>query len=90
MPVKLADEVKNFNVSGILSKKEMQCNDQYCLYAIHAANHVIDDAGISNADPFSVGVLIGNSVGGIPSFKSEYEKFLTKGNRKFDPACNLN
>lgn len=95
--VKLAAEVKNFEVTDFIDKKEAKRLDKFCQYAIVAAREAIKDSGLEvteeNAD--RIGCIIGSGVGGIDTIEKEQTKLLQKGPRRVSPLmvpmliCNM-
>lgn len=95
--VKLAAEVKDFDVTNYLDKKEARRMDPFCHYAIVAAREAVEHAGLivteENAD--RIGCIIGSGVGGIHTIEVEHTKLLEKGPRRVSPLmvpmliCNM-
>lgn len=95
--VKLAAEVKNFEVTDFIDKKEAKRLDKFCQYAIVAAREAIKASGLEvteeNAD--RIGCIIGSGVGGIDTIEKEQTKLLQKGPRRVSPLmvpmliCNM-
>lgn len=81
-PIKVAAQVKNFNILASLDQKEVRRNDLYCQYALEASCQAIIDCGtdFKEYNPYRLGVIIGSGIGGIQTFESQYERFLKKGN----------
>ena len=95
--VKLAAEIKNFEVTDFIDRKEAKRLDKFCQYAIVAAREAIKDSGLKvteeNAD--RIGCIIGSGVGGIDTIEKEQTKLLQKGPRRVSPLmvpmliCNM-
>lgn len=87
--VKLAAEVKNFNVEDHIEKKEAKRMDPNCHYAVVAAQEAVAQAGLSEGtyDPYRVGVFIGTGVGGLSQVETEVPKMHEKGPGKVSPFC---
>lgn len=68
-----ACEVKNFNVTEYIDRKEARKMDLYAQYAVAAAKQAVEDAGINveTEDLDRVGVIYGVGIGGIHTFESE-------------------
>jgi 3-oxoacyl-[acyl-carrier-protein] synthase II len=79
--VKLAAEIKDFDPSEYIDKKEAKRMDRYSQFAIVAADIAVKDSGLDteklNSQRF--GCVIGSAVGGIHTIEAEHEKLLTKG-----------
>ncbi len=83
----IAGEVKNFDVSKVLSAKEARRVDVFIHYGIAAAAEAIKDAGIeaNPKDADRVGVNVGSGIGGLPSIEETHSAFLEGGPRKISP-----
>lgn len=86
-PVKIAAELKDFDVEKYLEKKEARKMDRFTHYAIASAEMAVQDSGLviydSNAN--RVGVWIGSGIGGMETFETQYEIFLNRGHRRVSP-----
>ncbi len=84
--VKIAAEVNNFDPRSCMDKSEIRKTDLFAQYAVAAASQAMEDSGINGAiEPERLGVYIGSGTGGMNTFVSECEKFLTGGPRKVSP-----
>ena len=83
----IAGEVKNFDVSKVLSAKEARRVDVFIHYGIAAAAEAIKDAGLeaNPRDAERVGVNVGSGIGGLPSIEQTHTDFLNGGPRKISP-----
>ena len=83
----IAGEVKNFDVSKVLSPKEARRVDIFIHYGIAAAAEAIKDAGLeaNPKDADRVGVNVGSGIGGLPSIEETHTAFLEGGPRKISP-----
>ena len=72
-----ACEVKDFDATNFMEKRELRKVDTHTHYGIAAAIEAIDDCGINleteNLDRF--GVIFGEGVGGIRAFEEEFGPF---------------
>ncbi|MBF2611407.1 beta-ketoacyl-ACP synthase II [Listeria welshimeri] len=86
-PVKIAAELKDFDVEKYLEKKEARKMDRFTHYAIASAEMAVQDSGLvidySNAN--RVGVWIGSGIGGMETFETQFEVFLNRGHRRVSP-----
>ncbi|MEH7526208.1 beta-ketoacyl-ACP synthase II [Bacillus sp. JJ1503] len=86
-PVKVAAEVKDFNVENFMEKKDARKMDRFTHYAVAASLMAVKDANLSineeNAD--RVGVWIGSGIGGMETFENQFETFLNRGYRRVSP-----
>lgn len=85
----VAGEVRNFEPTDFLEKKEAAHMDRNCHFALAAANEAMAQSGLmeSGVDPFRVGAYISSGIGGLHVFEAEHEKLLTKGPRRISPFC---
>ncbi|WP_341876131.1 beta-ketoacyl-ACP synthase II [Defluviitalea saccharophila] len=85
--VKLAAEVKNFDASLYIDKKEARRMDLYSQYAVAASKMALDDSGldIESIDKERFGVIVGSGIGGIGTIEKEHEKMLAKGPKRVSP-----
>ncbi len=66
---KVAAEVKNFDPTEYIEKRDCRKMDLFCQYAIAAATQAVKDSDIEGkVDPKRFGVYIGSGVGGITTF----------------------
>lgn len=86
---KFACQVKNFDPSSFLDRKEARKMDLYTQYAIASAKEAIDNSGINleTIDKDEVGVIFAAGIGGIQTFEQEigyYYQNIENG-PKFNP-----
>ena len=83
----VAGEVKNFDVSSVLSPKEARRVDVFIHYGIAAAVEAIKDSGLEAhpADAERVGVNVGSGIGGLPLIEETHKLLLESGPRKISP-----
>lgn len=86
-PVKIAAELKDFDVEKYLDKKEARKMDRFTHYAIASAEMAVQDSGlvIDDSNANRVGVWIGSGIGGMETFETQYEIFLNRGHRRVSP-----
>lgn len=84
---KFAAEVKGFDPTVYIDRKEARRMDRYCQFAVAASKMAVEDAGISaqTHDPNRVGVIIGSGIGGFNSFEETFETYLQKGPQRISP-----
>ena len=86
-PVKIAGEVKDFDLAAYLSPKEARRMDGFIHYGLAAGIQAFRDSGIevteANAD--RIGVNIGSGIGGLPMIEDTHNDFLAGGPRKISP-----
>jgi len=85
---RFACEVKGFEPSYLLDKKEARKLDRFAHFALAAADEAIRDAGfdLEKMDKDQTGVIWGSGIGGIKTFDSEMEGYLAGGKEpRFNP-----
>lgn len=84
-----ACEVKNFDPSKYLDRKEARKCDRYAQLAIVASEEALEDAGFDydKLDKDRVGVIFSSGIGGIKTFEDEVSGYATHKNLgpKFNP-----
>ena len=84
--VKIAAEVKDFNITDYIEKNEAKRMDLFTQYAIAAAEQATKDSGICGTiSSDRLGVYIGSGIGGMDTFIDHTEKLLNGGPRKVSP-----
>lgn len=87
-PTKIAAEVKNFDPSQFLERKEIKKMDTFIHFALAAAEFAMKDAGLRPFDSTcgeSAGVIIGSGIGGFGATEREHETLLRQGPRRISP-----
>ena len=85
---RFACEVKDFDPTNYLDRKEARKIDRYCQFALIASDEAVKDAGISkeNVDPDRVGVIFASGIGGLITFQEEVINFASgDGTPRFNP-----
>jgi len=85
---RFACEVKDFDPTVYLEKKEARKIDRYCQFALIASDEAVKDAGISkeNINPDRVGVIFASGIGGLITFQEEVINFASgDGTPRFNP-----
>lgn len=78
---KVAAEVKDFDPTLYIEKREVRKMDLFCQYAIAAAVQAVEDSGImGNVDETRLGVYVGSGVGGIQTFYEQCNNLITGKN----------
>ena len=87
--VKVAAEVKDFDPTQYIDKREARRMDLNCQFALAAAQQAVDQAGLKegNFDPYRTGVIYGSGVGGLHVAEQEIPKLLEKGPGRVSPLC---
>ncbi|MEO8769264.1 MAG: beta-ketoacyl-ACP synthase II [Ferruginibacter sp.] len=85
---RFACEVKDFEPTNYLDRKEARKMDRYCQFALIASDEAVKDAGISreNVNPERVGVIFASGIGGLITFQEEVINFASgDGTPRFNP-----
>jgi len=86
-PTKIAAEVKDFDPSLFLERKEIKKMDTFIHFALAAADIAVKDSGLNPTawEGDRVGVIIGSGIGGFAIIEREHEVFLSSGPRRISP-----
>ncbi len=85
--VKIAAEVKDFDATNVLAKKEIKRMDLYTQYAMYAAKQALDDANIvGNIIPERFGTVVSSGMGGLQTIEDNVLKLFNKGPRFVSPT----
>jgi len=84
---KFSCEVKNFDPTEFIDKKEARRMDRFTQFAIVTTDEAIKDAGLTDAvDNDRVGVIWGTGIGGLNTFLSEVTAYAKgDGTPRFSP-----
>ena len=87
--VKLGAEVKNFDPTQYIEKREARRMDANVQFAMAAAMQAVEQSGLKegNFDPYRTGVIFGSGVGGLHIAEVEIPKLLEKGPGRVSPFC---
>lgn len=86
-PCKVSGEVKNFDPTKFIDKKESRRMGRFSQFAVAAAKNALDDANldISKENSDRVGVLIGSGSGGLPETDQQAEVKVKRGPARMSP-----
>ena len=85
---KFACELKNFNATDFLDRKEARKMDKFTQYAMVASDEAIADSklDLDVVDKLKVGVIWGAGIGGLETFQEEVLNFAAgDGTPRFNP-----
>ncbi len=86
-PVKVAGEVKDFDPTQFIDRKETRKMDRFTQYAVASALMAVEDANLKitpeNAD--RIGVWIGSGIGGMETYEQQFKIYMEKGYRRVSP-----
>ena len=83
-----AGEVKGFDISSMLDRKEARKLDRYSQFSVWVANEALQDSGLDldKEDRSRVGVIWGSGMGGLWSLEEEVSLFAEgDGTPRFNP-----
>jgi len=84
---KIGGEVKDFDPTEKLDRREARRMDRFCQFAMYAGIEAVDDSSIDfeNCDRDRIGVIVGSGIGGMLAFETQVKNVLEKGPRKISP-----
>jgi len=84
---KIAGEVKGFEPTAYIDKKEARRMDRFTQFAIAAAKMALDDSGIdlAQADKSRIGSFVGSGIGGMDTLHDQYKNLFEKGPNRVSP-----
>ena len=85
--IHIAGEVKDFDPEQYIDRKEARRMSRFSQLALGAAREAIETSGLDVAreNPYRVGVLFGNGMGGYPDTDKAVKDIMQKGVRRMDP-----
>jgi 3-oxoacyl-[acyl-carrier-protein] synthase II len=84
---RIAGEVKGFDPSLYVEKKEIKKMDTFIHYAMAAAQFAMNDSGLPVRDDNRerIAVVIGSGIGGLPIIEETQKRYLQSGPRVISP-----
>jgi len=84
---KIAGEVKDFEPTAFIDKKEARRMDRFTQFAIAAAKMALDDSGLDleKADKSRIGSFVGSGIGGMDTLHEQYKNLFEKGPNRVSP-----
>ncbi|MDP6510503.1 MAG: beta-ketoacyl-ACP synthase II [Dehalococcoidia bacterium] len=84
---KFAAQVKGFDPTDYMDRKEARRMDRFCQFAVAAALQAIEGAGlkIGPENGNQIGVIIGSGIGGISTLLEQHHVMLEKGVDRVSP-----
>lgn len=84
---RIGGQVKEFDTTPFLSKKEARRMDRFTLFGVIASDLAVKDSGLDmeqeNGD--RIGVIIGSGIGGIGTFETQHDVLKTRGPSRVSP-----
>jgi len=86
-PTQIAGEIREFDPSLLMDKKEIRRMDLSEQYAIVASEEALvdSDLDLEKVDHDRCGVIIGSGIGGISTFEAQHEALITSGPGRVSP-----
>ena len=87
LKTQIAGEVKGFDPSPYVPRREARKMDTFIQYAVVAARMALEDAGyeVPEEEAERVGVSIGAGLGGLPEIENQHKVLLESGPRRVSP-----
>ncbi len=87
LPTQIAGEVKDFDATNYMPKKEIKKMDLFIQFALAAAEEAMEDSGlqVTEENAERVGVLVGAGLGGLPAIEKYHQAMLEGGYKKISP-----
>ena len=87
LKTQIAAEVKDFEPTDYIDKKEARKMDRFTQFALVAASEAVADSGLQmeKEDPWRVGVITGSGIGGIGTFEQQHTALMERGPGRVSP-----
>jgi len=84
---RIGGEVKDFDVTAVMSTKEARHLDTFIHYGVAASAEAIQDSGIeiSDSNRDRIGCVIGSGIGGLPWIEDNHAVLTSRGPRRVSP-----
>ncbi|MDP4180054.1 MAG: beta-ketoacyl-ACP synthase II [Bacillota bacterium] len=84
---KVAAEIKDFDPSQFIDKKEAKRMDRFTQYAMAASKEAVESSGLDldKIDKFRFGCIVGSGIGGIETFETQHDVLINKGPGRVSP-----
>lgn len=85
--VSVAGEVKDFDASVYIDKRDQRRLDRFSQFAIYAAKEAVSDAKLDmqQEDATKIGTIIGSGIGGLATIETEVRKLVERGPKRVSP-----
>jgi len=85
--VRIAAEVKEFDVTQYIDPKEARRMDPFTHYGLVAGDEAVRDSGLDfeKEDPTRCGVVVSSGIGGMIIYQNEQRKLFEKGPKRVSP-----
>jgi 3-oxoacyl-[acyl-carrier-protein] synthase II len=86
---RMAGEVRDFDASGLLDRKELRRTDRYIQFGLIAAREALDQAGLPGRFEGDLGertgVILGTGLGGVGTLSDGFTTNVTRGPDRISP-----
>ncbi|NMC33290.1 MAG: beta-ketoacyl-ACP synthase II [Veillonellaceae bacterium] len=84
---KIAGEVKGFDPTAFIDKKEARRMDRFTQFAIAATRMALTDSGLNleTTDRSRIGAFVGSGIGGMDTLHEQYKNLFEKGPNRISP-----
>ena len=84
---KIAGEVKSFDASRYIVRKDLKKTDKFIHYAAAASAEALQDSGLNvdDEDKTRIGVAIGSGIGGLSTIEKNTATMIEKGAQRISP-----
>ncbi len=87
LPTRIGAEIKEFDTSSFIDKKESKRMDRFAQYAVVATGLAFAHSGLDTAaiDRRRAGVIIGTGIGGVETIENQHTVLLDRGPDRISP-----
>jgi len=87
LDAKVAAEIKDFDPTAYIDKKEARRMDAFTQYAMAAAKMAMEMSGLNmqEEDSFRAGAIVASGIGGIKTLEDQHQVLMTKGPGRVSP-----
>src|SRR5919201_4548346 len=87
LPSRIAAEVKSFDASQFMDKKEARRNDLFIQFGLAGTHLALQDAGLPVDQPLGerCGVIVGSGMGGLSTLEETHLTAVNRGHRRVTP-----
>ena len=86
---KVAGEVRGFDGTEYLSKKNQKRLDRFATFAVAASRMAVSDASLDLSKNSDAGVVMGSALGGLSFAEEQHDVFRERGLNRVNPALAL-
>lgn len=85
--VHIAAQIRNFDPTPFLDRKEIRRMDRFCQFAVVSATEAVTQSGLDmkEEDPFRVGCFYGTGIGGLWTIEEQFSVLFAQGPERISP-----